>query len=278
MTYKEKIIATAYTGIMFVDGSQLGDVYAYEEEKLGHGVLDIMHADKEFCQKVRDAVREDFFKMLKGDYEKMKPLTKEQLYQEAEKEWRLYFDNDKPLPIPMCVFIDGYVTCYAKCLGRHHDELIGMLDEVGNAIQSLHNEAFKDFIVSQIENSESKQIEPNFKVGDEIQDGCNSFIVIGVEHARQRYKTIYKCMAGTDAGISAPHYISFKEQSNFTLVRHAPKFREGQYVKWRGGIFPVNEVNEFEDGYSYVIGTFGVVEECQLFPVTESDIKGLAVK
>ena len=41
MTYKEKIIATAYTGIMFVDGSQLGDVYAYEEEKLGHGVLDI---------------------------------------------------------------------------------------------------------------------------------------------------------------------------------------------------------------------------------------------
>ncbi len=70
MTYKEKIIATAYTGIMFVDGSQLGDVYAYEEEKLGHGVLDIMHADKEFCQKVRDAVREDFFKMLKGEYEK----------------------------------------------------------------------------------------------------------------------------------------------------------------------------------------------------------------
>ena len=55
---------------MFVDGSQLGDVYAYEEEKLGHGVLDIMHADKEFCQKVRDAVREDFFKMLKGEYEK----------------------------------------------------------------------------------------------------------------------------------------------------------------------------------------------------------------
>lgn len=69
MTHKEKIIATAYTGIMFVDGSQLGEVYAYEEEKLGHGVLDFMHASKEFQQKVRDAVREDFLNMLKGDYE-----------------------------------------------------------------------------------------------------------------------------------------------------------------------------------------------------------------
>lgn len=69
MTYKEKIIATAYTGIMFIDGSQLGDLYAYEEEKLGHGVIDIMHADKQFCQKVRDAVREDFLAMLQGKFE-----------------------------------------------------------------------------------------------------------------------------------------------------------------------------------------------------------------
>lgn len=207
----------------------------------------------------------------------MRPLTKEQLYQEAEQEWRLYFDNDNPLPSPMSVFVDGYVTCYAKCLGRHHDELVGMLDEVGNAIQSLHNEAVKDFIVSQIEKNQSKQVVLMFKVGDEIQDDYNSFVVIGVEHARQRYKTIYKCMAGTDAGISAPHYISFKEQSNFTLVRHAPKFREGQYVKWFGGIFQISEVNEHCGSYSYKIGSF-VADEGNLSPVTESDIKGLAVK
>ncbi len=69
MTYKEKIIATAYTGIMFVDGVNIGDVYAYEEEKLGHGVIDIMHADKEFCMKVREACKEDFLEMLKGKYE-----------------------------------------------------------------------------------------------------------------------------------------------------------------------------------------------------------------
>jgi len=69
MTYKEKIIATAYTGYMFINGSQLGDLYAYEEEKLGHGVIDIMHANEEFCQKVRDAVREDFLAMLQGKFE-----------------------------------------------------------------------------------------------------------------------------------------------------------------------------------------------------------------
>lgn len=64
MTYKEKIIATAYTGVMFVSGDCIGDVYAYEERKLGHGVIDIMHADENFRQKVREAVKEDFIKML----------------------------------------------------------------------------------------------------------------------------------------------------------------------------------------------------------------------
>lgn len=68
MTHKEKIIATAYTGIMFVDGAALGDVYAYEEEKLGRGVIDIMHANKGFQQEVRDAVRDDFLAMISGEY------------------------------------------------------------------------------------------------------------------------------------------------------------------------------------------------------------------
>lgn len=69
MTHKEKIIATAYTGIMFVDGSDIHKVYEYEEEKLGHGVIDIMHADKDFCMKVRNAVKEDFIAMLNGEYQ-----------------------------------------------------------------------------------------------------------------------------------------------------------------------------------------------------------------
>ena len=68
MTEKEKIIATAYTGIMFVDGDKLGDVYDYEESKIGHGVIDIMHASKDFQQDLRDAIREDFVAMLNGAY------------------------------------------------------------------------------------------------------------------------------------------------------------------------------------------------------------------
>ncbi len=208
----------------------------------------------------------------------MRPLTKEELHQAAEQAWNNYIGSE-PMLTPAKTFFDGYKACYAKCLGRQHDELIGMLDEVGNAIQSLHNEAVKDFIVSQIEKNQSKQVVLMFKVGDEIQDGCNSFVVIDVEYARQRYKTIYKCMAGTDAGISAPHYISFKEQSNFTLVKHAPKYHKGQYVNWAGGIFPVRSINETHGSYFYYLGAMdSYVDESQLSPVTESDIKGLAVE
>lgn len=206
----------------------------------------------------------------------MRPLTKEELHQAAEQAWNNYLASESMLT-PAKTFYDGYKACYAKCLGRQHDELVGMLDEVGNAIQSLHNEAVKDFIVSQVENSESKQIEPNFKVGDEIQDDCNSFVVIDVEHDRQRYNTTYKCMAANGNVVSAPHFIRFKEQDNFTLVRHAPKFHVGQSVKWFGGIFQIGEVNEHFGGYSYKIGSF-VADEGNLSPVTESDIKGLAVE
>ena len=69
MTKKEKIIASAYTGIMFLDGPDIYDIYKYEEEKLGHGVLDIMHASEDFCHRVRDAVKDDFIDMLRGKYE-----------------------------------------------------------------------------------------------------------------------------------------------------------------------------------------------------------------
>ena len=254
----------------------------------------------------------------------MRPLTKEELQQAAEQAWNNYLASE-PMLTPAKTFFDGYKACYAKCLGRQHDELVGMLDEVGNAIQQLHNESVIDSIISQIEpkpkfnigdkvfwKSKGKVVEihkilenkyylfnedgskgcrvdeqddvlistidPVFVVGDEIQDDCNSFVVIEVEFDRQRYKTIYKCMAGTDAGISAPHYISFKEQSNFTLVKHAPKYHVGQSVKWGGGIFSVSEVREFRGGYSYKIGSFGFVDESELFPATESDIKCLAVE
>lgn len=67
MTKEEKIIATAYTGIMFINGEDLGELYAYEEKKLGDGVLDIMHANEDFNKKVKAAVREDFINMLQKE-------------------------------------------------------------------------------------------------------------------------------------------------------------------------------------------------------------------
>lgn len=67
MTKEEKIIATAYTGIMFINGEDLGELYAYEEKKLGYGVLDIMHANEDFNKKIKAAVREDFINMLQKE-------------------------------------------------------------------------------------------------------------------------------------------------------------------------------------------------------------------
>lgn len=89
MTHKEKIIATAYTGIMFVDGSDIREVYEYEEGKLGQGVLDIMHESKEFCMKVREAVKDDFIAMLKGEFKE--PIV-------CKCQWKDYYDYRIMLP------------------------------------------------------------------------------------------------------------------------------------------------------------------------------------
>ena len=50
MTKEEKIIATAFTGIMFIDGSDMGLLYGYMEKKVGHGVLTL-------CSQIRASVK-----------------------------------------------------------------------------------------------------------------------------------------------------------------------------------------------------------------------------
>lgn len=64
MTLKERIIATAYTGFMFISGDELEPFYKYCEKKVGHGVIDIMFADNKFEIELRKAVRLDFLKMI----------------------------------------------------------------------------------------------------------------------------------------------------------------------------------------------------------------------
>lgn len=64
MTKEEKIIATAFTGKMFIDGSDMGLLYEYMEKKVGHGVIDLMLADKGFWEELHKACEKDFIDMV----------------------------------------------------------------------------------------------------------------------------------------------------------------------------------------------------------------------
>lgn len=71
MTYYEKIIASAYTGTMFVHGGQLGDVYEYIERTTHSAVFDLKFACDEFNAHIKNLIRDDFLKMLDGTYANM---------------------------------------------------------------------------------------------------------------------------------------------------------------------------------------------------------------
>lgn len=64
MTKEEKIIATAFTGIMFIDGSDIGLLYEYMEKKVGHGVIDLTLASKKFWEELHKACEQDFIDMI----------------------------------------------------------------------------------------------------------------------------------------------------------------------------------------------------------------------
>lgn len=64
MTKEEKIIATAFTGKMFIEGSDIGLLYRYMEKKVGHGVIDLMLADKGFWEELHKACEKDFIDMV----------------------------------------------------------------------------------------------------------------------------------------------------------------------------------------------------------------------
>lgn len=81
MTREEKIIATAFTGKMFIDGSDMGLLYEYMEKKVGHGVIDIMLADKAFWEELHRACEQDFIDMVS----KEQPSLPSDLDEAAEK-------------------------------------------------------------------------------------------------------------------------------------------------------------------------------------------------
>lgn len=59
MTLEEKVIATAYTGISFVQGAEIDDFFQYVSKKLGRPVF--IHED--FWKELKEKSKSDFINM-----------------------------------------------------------------------------------------------------------------------------------------------------------------------------------------------------------------------
>jgi hypothetical protein len=90
MTKEEKIIATAFTGTMFIDGSEMGLLYEYMEKKVGHGVIDLMLADKGFWEELHKACKQGFIDMIS----KESPSIPSNLDEVAGEYAYKYTEND----------------------------------------------------------------------------------------------------------------------------------------------------------------------------------------
>lgn len=66
MTHKEKVVVSAYTGILMCDFS---DVHKYIQEKLGRPVWTHEFAYKEVQEEVKEKTRPDFLKLCEVDNE-----------------------------------------------------------------------------------------------------------------------------------------------------------------------------------------------------------------
>ena len=99
MTKEEKIIATAFTGKMFIDGSEMGLLYEYMEKKLGHGVIDLMLASKEFWEELHNACEQDFIDMISKEQTPIPGNLDEAAHSYAweKQEHHIDFDGDEYL-------------------------------------------------------------------------------------------------------------------------------------------------------------------------------------
>lgn len=66
MTKQEKIIVSAYTGVLMCDFS---DVHRYIEEKLGYPVWTHELANESVWDLIREKTSEDFMKLCQGEEE-----------------------------------------------------------------------------------------------------------------------------------------------------------------------------------------------------------------
>jgi len=96
MTKEEKIIATAFTGKMFIDGSDMGLLYGYMEKKVGHGVIDLMLADKGFWEELHKACEKDFIDMVSKEQPSLSDNI-EEAAKEYMKKARKHLFDDSPI-------------------------------------------------------------------------------------------------------------------------------------------------------------------------------------
>ena len=94
MTKEEKIIATAFTGKMFIEGSDMGLLYEYMEKKVGYKVFDLILADKGFWEKLHKACEQDFIDMVSKEQPSF-PSDREEAAKEYAKTTfkKPYSDN-----------------------------------------------------------------------------------------------------------------------------------------------------------------------------------------
>lgn len=64
MTLREKLIATAYTGITFIDGKQMGEFYEFLDKELGIKCVDIQLSDKSLWKEIHNKVQPLFIEMV----------------------------------------------------------------------------------------------------------------------------------------------------------------------------------------------------------------------
>ena len=67
MNDREKAIVMAYTGAVMLDGDKLEIFYQYVQEKLGRCVMTHELAFPEVQDAIKDAVRDDFIELAKGN-------------------------------------------------------------------------------------------------------------------------------------------------------------------------------------------------------------------
>ena len=85
MTKQEKVIVSAYTGMLMCD---FNDVQEYIEKKLGRPVYTHEFADERVQDEIREATREDFLSLCENEEEKeIQDEKRKNDYSAEEKKW-----------------------------------------------------------------------------------------------------------------------------------------------------------------------------------------------